>query len=271
MKRGVNDMEVEHINDDTVRVYIRSEDLAERGFTFVDLLDGHKEIENFFYSILEEVDVDNQFKGSEAVTFQVIPKGDGLELYISKNMTMEKFSELPFLQELDLQQTNDFDVESVDEDDIFEVDEKTEHFDEQKDGMPRFLEWMNQVTGGKINQQSTEESQETPKHLPTSAPNKKAKKLQYVFMFEDFEDIIEVSSKVNAVGYNSSIYQFGGLYALAIHYTDEYSDREFIDTKNAVFREFGVLTPLTQDVLEEHGHVIMDDHAITQIKRIFNT
>ena len=28
-------MEVEHINDDTVRVYIRSEDLAERGFTFV--------------------------------------------------------------------------------------------------------------------------------------------------------------------------------------------------------------------------------------------
>ena len=127
-------MEVEHINDDTVRVYIRSEDLAERGFTFVDLLGGHKEVESFFYSILEEVDVDNQFKGSEAVTFQVIPKGDGLELYISKNMTMEKFSELPFLQELDLQQTNDFDVESVDEEDIFEVDEKTAHFDEQKDG-----------------------------------------------------------------------------------------------------------------------------------------
>lgn len=271
MKRGVNDMEVEHINDDTVRVYIRSEDLAERGFTFVDLLGGHKEIENFFYSILEEVDVDNQFRGSEAVTFQVVPKGDGLDLYISKNMTMEKFSELPFLQEFDLQQANDFDVEDVDDDEIFEVDEKTAHSNEQLEGMPRFLDWMNQVTGGKTNQPSTEDNQATPKHLPTSAPNKKAKKLQYVFMFEDFEDIIEVSSKVNAVGYNSSIYQFGGLYALAIHYTDEYSDREFIDTKNAVFREFGVLTPLTQDVLEEHGHVIMDDHAITQIKRIFNT
>jgi adapter protein MecA 1/2 len=37
-------------------------------------------------------------------------------------------------------------------------------------------------------------------------------------MFEDFEDIIEVSSKVNAVGYNSCIYQLGGFYALVINY-----------------------------------------------------
>lgn len=271
MKRGVNDMEVEHINDDTVRVYIRSEDLAERGFTFLDLLGGHKEIESFFYSILEEVDVDNQFRGSEAVTFQVVPKEDGLDLYISKNMTMEKFSELPFLQEFDSQQANEFDVEDVNDDEIVEVDEKSSHLNESLEGMPRFLDWMNQVTGGKLNQPTTEDNPEASKPLPTSAKNKKEKKLQYVFMFEDFEDIIEVSSKVNAVEYNSSIYQLGGFYALVINYTDEYLDCEFIDTQNAVFREFGILTPLTQDVLQEHGHMIMDDYAITQIKQIFNT
>jgi adapter protein MecA 1/2 len=111
----------------------------------------------------------------EAVTFQVVPKGDGLELYISKNMTKEKFSELPFLQELDLQQTNDFDVESVDEMIYFEVDKRPSILMSKKMACHVSIEWMNQVTGGKINQHVYKESQETPKHLPTSAPNKKRK------------------------------------------------------------------------------------------------
>ena len=79
-------MEMEHINENTIRVLIKSEDLAARGITFLDLLGNHNEIENFFYSILEEVDI-----------FQVLPKGDGLELFISKNLPpegMENFDEM---------------------------------------------------------------------------------------------------------------------------------------------------------------------------------
>ncbi|WP_122645618.1 adaptor protein MecA [Enterococcus mediterraneensis] len=87
-------MEMEHINENTIRVLIKSEDLAARGITFLDLLGNQNEIENFFYSILEEVDIDEEFKGSEAVTFQVLPKGDGLELFISKNLPPEEISQL---------------------------------------------------------------------------------------------------------------------------------------------------------------------------------
>ena len=90
-------MEMEHINENTIRVLIKSEDLAARVITFLDLLGNHNEIENFFYSILEEVDIDEEFKGSEAVTFQVLPKGDGLELFISKNLPpegMENFDDM---------------------------------------------------------------------------------------------------------------------------------------------------------------------------------
>ena len=90
-------MEMEHINENTIRVLIKSEDLAARGITFLDLLGNHNEIENFFYSILEEVDIDEEFKGSEAVTFEVLPKGDGLELFISKNLPpegMENFDDM---------------------------------------------------------------------------------------------------------------------------------------------------------------------------------
>lgn len=77
-------MEMEHINENTIRVLIENADLEERGVTFLDLLGNHKQIENFFYSILEEVDVEEQFHESDALTFQVLPNGNGLELFISK-------------------------------------------------------------------------------------------------------------------------------------------------------------------------------------------
>ncbi|MBC9788749.1 adaptor protein MecA [Carnobacterium maltaromaticum] len=91
-------MEMEHINENTIRVLIENADLEERGITFLDLLGNHKQIESFFYSILEEVDVDEQFHESDAITFQVLPNGNGLELFISKGGGLnEQFdlSELP--------------------------------------------------------------------------------------------------------------------------------------------------------------------------------
>ncbi len=78
-------MEMEHIDENTVRVTIGNDDLEERGITVLDLLGNQHKIEDFFYSILEEIDVDQKFKDTEMVTFQVIPSNSGLELYISKD------------------------------------------------------------------------------------------------------------------------------------------------------------------------------------------
>ncbi len=77
-------MEMERINENTIRVLIGNDDLTQRGITVLDLLGNHKQIESFFYSILEEVDVDHQFQETDAVTFQVLPNRNGLELFISK-------------------------------------------------------------------------------------------------------------------------------------------------------------------------------------------
>ncbi|WP_423189705.1 adaptor protein MecA [Alkalibacterium sp. f15] len=83
-------MEIEHINDDTIRVIIENTDLEARGITFLDLLGNQKQIEKFFYSILEEVDIDEEFQESEAVTFQVMPNNNGLELFISKGTNFKE-------------------------------------------------------------------------------------------------------------------------------------------------------------------------------------
>lgn len=84
-------MQMENINENTIRVLIENADLEERGITFLDLLGNQKQIENFFYSILEEVDVDNQFHETDAITFQVLPNANGLELFISKGLQNDGF------------------------------------------------------------------------------------------------------------------------------------------------------------------------------------
>lgn len=104
-------MEIEHIDEDTIRVRIKNADLEARGYTFLDLMGNQQQIEEFFYVILEEVDLDDQFKDSEAVTFQVMPNPAGLELLISKdsevhdnlvsNVEFENFDELFLEQELE--------------------------------------------------------------------------------------------------------------------------------------------------------------------------
>ena len=78
-------MEMEHINKNTIRVLINNDDLSARGITILDLLGDHQQIEDFFYSILREVDTDHQFQNNDSVTFQVMPTQNGLELFISKS------------------------------------------------------------------------------------------------------------------------------------------------------------------------------------------
>ena len=77
-------MELERINDDTILVRIENEDLQERGTSVPELLANPGEIEEFFHSILVEMDVIDQFEDSEGMSFQVMPNPEGIELYVTK-------------------------------------------------------------------------------------------------------------------------------------------------------------------------------------------
>ena len=77
-------MEMERINDDTILVRIENEDLLERGTSVSELLANPIEIEEFFHSILVEMDVIDQFEDSEGMSFQVMPNPEGIELYVTK-------------------------------------------------------------------------------------------------------------------------------------------------------------------------------------------
>lgn len=82
-------MEKRQLDENTIQVIINQDDLEARGISMLDLIGNQKQIEDFFYSILEEVDTEHQFQRNDSVTFQALPIKNGLELIISKNVNKD--------------------------------------------------------------------------------------------------------------------------------------------------------------------------------------
>lgn len=93
-------MQKKRIDENTIQVIIDQDDLDERGITMLDLLGNQKQIEDFFYSVLDEVDTEHQFRKNDSVTFQALPIKDGLELIISKNIKKKNTSNVNQISKL---------------------------------------------------------------------------------------------------------------------------------------------------------------------------
>lgn len=223
-------MEIEHINDDTIRVRIENSDLEARGYTFLDLLGNQKHIETFFYSILEEVDIDEEFQESDAVTFQIMPNRDGLELFISKSSDVHDnlFSNMDFNGYDDSQSNQDYRR--------FEKNRKFNKPDEEQEESMR---------------------SESENH-------------KLVVEFDYFEQVVQLSKFFQIESGFSSLYQFNGKYYLELSFlNDEFSLRTPQDEK-AIVLEFGMESKISPHVLLEHGKLIIEDVALETIHYYFN-
>lgn len=240
-------MEMERINDDTIRVTISSDDLNERGVTFLDLLDNHKEIESFFYSVLEEVDTDHQFASNDAVTFQVLPNRNGLELYISKNPTdgMEEA------------------IKSVSKDNAPSNGE----MDEVSDFLKRKLAETD--SNDKNNDDSSYTSDGNPSDLNGYA-NGVGSTQKSVIELEDFESLPSIAEliKTNS-GIESVLYRYHDIYYLELTFFTSENSPETIKNDLAIAYEYGNSTIVSSEVLREHGEVVMDGAALELAKRYF--
>ncbi|MBO0461267.1 MULTISPECIES: adaptor protein MecA [Enterococcus] len=215
-------MEMEHINENTIRVMIGHEDLEERGVSFLDLLGNHREIENFFYSILEEVDIEEEFQSSEAVTFQVLPKGDGLELFISKNMPDEE-----------LGQNNESTLNSAD--------------------VSEFLQ--GQMLANEEESDLTES---------TTASEQRA-----IFVFSDFEQVIQLANDVQLESAWTDLYQLDGRYYLVVHFWMENLNQTDVENQFARILEFAEKSTRTAEALNEYGQQLMERNALERVKFYF--
>ncbi|WP_461239706.1 adaptor protein MecA [Paucilactobacillus sp. N302-9] len=231
-------MEMERINENTIRVLIGNDDLNERGITVLDLLGSHQQIESFFYSILEEVDTEHQFQDNDSVTFQVLPNRNGLELFISKNNFV-----------------NDSD------------DESDEANDSKQDEVSDFLK-----------RQLGQTDQNTSDRRRTAVDNNDVEKViadnqvqtsRVVIDLGDFENMIQVARLLRLENASSNLYRYHERYYLEITFFVEETSDETIKDELSIAYEYGKKSTVTADVLAEHAELVMESTALELTRYYF--
>ncbi|CAJ1228625.1 adaptor protein MecA [Lactiplantibacillus xiangfangensis] len=242
-------MEMERINEDTIRVLIGNDDLNERGIRVLDLLGNHKQIESFFYSILEEVDVDHQFQDNDAVTFQVLPNRNGLELFISKNSenlqdTIAKATQSP----------NQSD-EGTTQDDVSDyLKRKLMQTDTDN----------NDQTQG-VQSNPTKDTNDLDPYIDDpDTPTK-----EYVLQFDSFEDVISLAQMFRPEGLASNLFKYRDKYYMELVFFVDQSSTGTIKDDVSVALEYANLSKVTADVLLEHGEKVMSNAALETVRHYF--
>lgn len=228
-------MEMERINENTIRVLVDSNDLEERGIKILDLLSDHKQIQDFFYSILKEVDSTHQFQDNDSVTFQVMPTGNGLELFISKN------------------------------------DQVNAMGDDRNDAITDYIR--QSIAQRRKEESSTNESDESLKadDYPISSSDSDTLTKLVVVRFDQFEDLVQYAKVAEDDNVVSELYKYNDQYYLTLQYliTDENTDEE-IKNQIALAYEYGNVTNLASDYLAEHSKKLMEISALHLIQHYFN-
>lgn len=242
-------MEMEHINENLIKVLIESEDLEERGIDFLDLIGDQSRIEKFFYSILEEVDVDHHFHDTEAVTFQVIPNSNGLELYISRA--------------------------NLDEMDEIWDEELTRRFKEQRETLKDQL----------LNQQKARKNQKDSR--PTKHPTQQfmnrlnerlfnkpqelgeEEETVEIIKFNQLDDFLNLAREIPSDLIEADLYHLDHAYYLVVYNIDQAVKTVYQADHLLMILEYGEVVNTTVGLLEEHGHLLRQEDALSFFGQTF--
>lgn len=261
-------MEMEKINDNTIRVLLETDDLTERGITVLDLLGSRKEIESFFYSILDEVDIDNEFRENDAVTFQLLPNRNGLELFISKinPKELDEYSDDQDKDDLDDSKNLD-----TDEDNGTEEEEKPRNFTDdvrftflEPDGSEGrdVTELLHQGLLNGIEKNKQKNSGNDEDGISEYLNDKNLERKHYVVEFNDFEDFVDLAKVLRVENVATNLYLLGNKYFLdLIFFVDQMSGSQVKDIL-ALTVEYGKRVNLSPDILEERGRCIFRSSAL---------
>ena len=106
-------MKMKQISDSTLKITIKMDDLEERGMELADILIPQEKTEDFFYAVLDELDLPITFRESGMLSFRVTPKPDKVDIFVTKsdidrNMDFEDLADFANLEEISQMTPDEF-------------------------------------------------------------------------------------------------------------------------------------------------------------------
>ena len=242
-------MKMKQISDSTIKITIQLEDLEERGMEIADFLVPQEKTEEFFYAILDELEMPESFLDSGMLSFRVTPKPDKLDVFVTKSkidqqLDFDDLSELPDMEELSHMTPDEF-IKTLEKtiSDKTKGDAEAIHHLEQEEL--------------RDNQENKEVSE-----LPAS---------QYIYFILHFSTLQQVVDFAKTVTYSvdtSELYKMESDYYLTVLVDTEHQPSQYPTWLLAIIREYADDSEVTRAVLQEHGHLLMVSGAIENLKKV---
>ena len=242
-------MQVDHINENTIRVRINKNELAHRGLKVLDLLGDKQKIQQFFYSILSEVDTDHTFTQGVPVTFQVMPNNGGLDLMITKIKPDDADNLRQMIEPMN-SETNQTQAEPDSRRSFFDLDPKDDVNTELDPIKEEKLESSNQE----------------------NAVNIQYWKFQnhHSYSFDELGNLVELADRLKVSDLASSLYYLRGKYYLKLAFLDEnYAELKPADAW-AIANEYGIkIDDEEMKTVKETGKCLLNRDALDYIRYYF--
>ncbi|MGT2667657.1 adaptor protein MecA [Streptococcus rifensis] len=243
-------MEVKQISDSTLKITIQLDDLEARGMELSDFLMPQEKTEEFFYSILDELEMPEHFLHSGMLSFRVTPKPDKLDIFVTKS---------DIDQELDFQDLADManveDISHLSPDEFFKTLEKTlkdkSSSDEKAVAALELLENQlekdveDEIDGGDRNRY-----------------------VYFTLRFRDLPEAIVFSKNVDYPVDTSELYKYSGAYYMTVLLDFLNETPRYASAIHSRILEHAEDTGVTRPYLQEHGYLMLQVDAINQLKRI---
>lgn len=222
-------MEIERINDHTVKFYISYGDIEERGFDREEIWYNRERSEELFWEMMDEANDEEDFMVEGPLWIQVQALDKGLEVVVTRAQLSKD--------------GKNFEVPVSDDKKIdIPVDERIEALIDQH---------FNSNPKADNKEDKTEEETDL---------------LQFMIRFKDLEYIISVSHRLQHLeNLSNSLYFFEGSYYLYADFSSEHYTDEEIDNVLSVLLEYGDESAMSIHRLQEYGSEVAKDTAMKEM------
>ena len=235
-------MRIERVDDTTVKLFITYSDIEARGFNREDLWTNRKRGEEFFWSMMDEINEEEDFVVEGPLWIQVHAFEKGVEVTISKSKNEDAMN-------MSDEDTND-------------------QFDDQVN------ELLAQTLDGEDNLEELFEQRNQQKKAEQQAKNqrthKRANVRTVIVKFDDLEHVINYAyhNNQNTDEFEDLLYMIDNHYYYSVHFDDSVS-QETINDSYSQLLEFAYPTDKTEVYLNDYAKIIMSHNVTSQVRRYF--
>ncbi|VSQ60079.1 adaptor protein [Streptococcus pneumoniae] len=244
-------MKMKQISDTTLKITMSLEDLMDRGMEIADFLVPQEKTEEFFYAILDELEMPDSFLDTGMLSFRVTPKPDKVDVFVTKskidqNLDFEDLSDLPDMEELAQMSPDEF-IKTLEK----SIADKT------KDDIEA-IQSLEQVEAKEEEQEQAEQE----------AESKKEPYIYYILSFAKLADLVVFAKTVTFEMETSELYKMNERYYLTILVDIENHPSLYPAWLLARMREFADDSDISRSVLQEYGQVLMSHDAVLNLQKI---